>query len=396
MKRKPSFSRLLRILAAVLLLTAAMGTIAFAAGGGRLKQISYWFSGTWKDVISDYDTDGNGCLSEEEIDTIEDVDVHGMGLNAMTGRQLLTSLWCLDCSDNELTSLVFYDPQYFTLAKVNVFSQPKSGANVIATIPDDEVVTVTGFENIYAEIRFQASNGDLKTGYVSMNALTLIGGDDIPLQILSCYGNSLRKLDITHLPYILDAYLNGTKDTSDPDYDQYESELGLLLVDKDVRIIAGSTEYTVRWFDLEGNVLDEKTYWDTQDEPSTDRIPAPLPDGHYRYEFSGWDEGSWVNSTEKEYWPESVYAVNPGVSGSFSGGVLTAEVYARGGSRLIAASYDAAGRLLGVRIREIASDAVPMTLSFAGLQTKSGGVCKLLLTDGNWLPLCPQWAGSCP
>ena len=168
-------------------------------------------------------------------------------------------------------------------------------------------------------------------------------------------------------------------------------------MDKNVRIITGATDFTVRWFDLEGRVLDERIYPEDMDEPVTDLIPASLEDEHFIYEFSGWDEGTWVNSTEKEYWPEYTRVVKPGVSGSFSGsGVLTAEVYAPAGSRLIAASYDAAGRLLNVRIRPITSSTGMMNLSFAALETESGGVCKLLLTDAAWFPLCPQWTGSCP
>ena len=56
-------------------------------------------------VVENFDKDGSGDLSEEEIAAVTDISVSDMGIRSLSGIGYFTELVSLDCSWNELTSL---------------------------------------------------------------------------------------------------------------------------------------------------------------------------------------------------------------------------------------------------------------------------------------------------
>ena len=56
-------------------------------------------------VSADYDTDGNGTLSAEEICQVTQIRVEGKGIASLEGVEVFTELLALSCNDNRLTSL---------------------------------------------------------------------------------------------------------------------------------------------------------------------------------------------------------------------------------------------------------------------------------------------------
>lgn len=56
-------------------------------------------------VVENFDKDGSGDLSEEEIAAVTDISVSDMGIRSLSGISYFTELDSLDCSWNELTSL---------------------------------------------------------------------------------------------------------------------------------------------------------------------------------------------------------------------------------------------------------------------------------------------------
>ena len=394
MKRRPILSRLFRVFVIALVLTLALGTLTFAAQAGYFI-INKWFEGTWNTVIRSFNTDGNIYLSEEEIAAIEEVDVHDLELDSLDALWMLTSLRSLDCSENALTKLSFHirnlpdieGVYVVTSASLNVRKGPDESYPIVKALYKGDSVTVYSISNGYAKIIY-----DKSTCYVAAEYLVKVGDGDLPLSYLSCYGNFLEELDVTHLPNICDACINGTKDTSNPAYDKYESELGVLKVDKDVHIITTLTDYSVKWYDRDGSLLEEKFYWEGQDEPAADLTLGPWEDEHFYYEFSGWDEGTWVSATEKEYRPIYSSRVKSAVSGSFGTLGLTAAVYAPVGTQVVAVCCDAEGSLLEVKIQELYVQK-DTTILFGWMEADTSCVFRLLLTDADWRPLCPSWTG---
>ena len=63
---------------------------------------------------------------------------------------------------------------------------------------------------------------------------------------------------------------------------------------------------TVRWLDASDNLIDSAAYGNVEGavEPMTAKKPAKEADGHYTYEFAGWDDGTWNEAGDvKTYRP---------------------------------------------------------------------------------------------
>lgn len=56
-------------------------------------------------VIAYFDKNGNGCLSEAELETVEEISCPGLSITNLTGIEHFTSLKVLHCYDNQLTWL---------------------------------------------------------------------------------------------------------------------------------------------------------------------------------------------------------------------------------------------------------------------------------------------------
>lgn len=122
-------------------------------------------------VSSNFDTNTDGLLSQEEIDAVTSIKVSAMGISDLTGISVFTSLKDLACTHNNLTEL-----------KIN-----KNMA----------LSKLTCYNNNLTELDIRY-NTNLKRLYCNDNKLTRIDGTDkVKLYHLSCQGNQLTKLDVS-------------------------------------------------------------------------------------------------------------------------------------------------------------------------------------------------------
>ena len=59
----------------------------------------------FRNLVSQYDTDKNGSLSEKERNQVTELDANGMGITSFKGIEFFTSLQYFYCQSNGLTSL---------------------------------------------------------------------------------------------------------------------------------------------------------------------------------------------------------------------------------------------------------------------------------------------------
>ena len=68
---------------------------------------SYFPDAIFRQYIADnFDKDGDGVLSAEEIKTVTEIDVNKMGISSLIGVEYFTELTSLSC-DNNLIKIIF-------------------------------------------------------------------------------------------------------------------------------------------------------------------------------------------------------------------------------------------------------------------------------------------------
>ena len=166
-------------------------------------------------VSDNADRNGNGWLSQDEIDATEKIYLNVpafIKLASVQGIEYFT----------EITELIIENTPYMTNIDLSV------NTNITSL-----EITATGVTAL--DVR----ELPLKYLYCNNNALTsLTLGSQSNLTKLYCYGNpGIKTLDLRSCPYLLDAMLNGTM--SVPDWgDLYESSLGgILYVDANTELI---------------------------------------------------------------------------------------------------------------------------------------------------------------
>ena len=65
------------------------------------------------------DTDGDGFLSQSELDAVTSIDLRKRGIQDLTGLEHFHALKTLNCSENDLTSLVLRDFPFLTSLTCN-------------------------------------------------------------------------------------------------------------------------------------------------------------------------------------------------------------------------------------------------------------------------------------
>ena len=188
---------------------------------------------------------------------IEDLSCNNNQLKSLNVKNNTALKW-LNCSGNQLTSLnVDNNTALTSLSCYN--NQLKSldvRYNTALTkllCNDNQLTTLDMWKNTAMEELF-CENNQLTTLNVSKNtALTKLWcynnrlksldvSNNTVLKYLYCSGNQLTRLNVFTVPAIKDAVENGTKDTSNSDYDRYTSTQSALFVDKTVTIVTVEPE----------------------------------------------------------------------------------------------------------------------------------------------------------
>ncbi len=186
-------------------------------------------------IAEEFDWDGDGGLSSEEIMWATYVDVYDMGISSLKGIEHLTAMDCLDCSNNRLTSLDLTSNPLLTdlncsdnsLTSLNMSRNSElvdlDCANNQLTslyvrqnkaleyldcrenqLTSLDVAKNASLKYLYCETNRLTSldvrqNSNLWTLSCSENSLTALDlSMNAKLNILHCRKNQLRSLDVTH------------------------------------------------------------------------------------------------------------------------------------------------------------------------------------------------------
>lgn len=195
-------------------------------------------------VSDQVDADGDGFLSQDEIDARKQIDLSSSDyadLADVRGIEYLT----------EVTEMIIHGAAHLTAVDLSANTK----------IADLEI-TETGLTALDVSA---LPLGRLCCSNDALTALTL--GSQPDLKTLYCYGNpGLAALDVRACPYLKDAALNG--DVSAPDWgDLYEGPLGgTLFVDANAVIIA------------EGEFCGDNVIWTLKDGVLTISGTGPMAD----------------------------------------------------------------------------------------------------------------------
>ena len=288
---KKRTSKLLSLLLTLTMVVGmlSMGQVAYAAGDVEINAAKFP-DANFCAFVQDYDTNSDGKLSEAELAAVTEMDCHGKEIADLTGIEHFTALTQLDCWDNKLTTLDVRKNTALTVLDCadneltsldvsrntaltelwcfgNQLTELDVSANTVLTdiiCNNNQLTTLDVSKNIVLEriicygnqlttldvskntalTRLDCGNNQLTTLDVSANtALTYLScpnnqlttldvSKNTNLKWLYCYGNNLTTLDVSAVPALKDAVENGTKDTSNSDYDNYSSSKGTLRVDK--------------------------------------------------------------------------------------------------------------------------------------------------------------------
>ena len=99
--KKPIGKLLVMLSAALCLLSVP----AFAADDVAINETNFPDANFRSYVSENFDTDGNGKLSAEELDAAQKIDVSVMNVQSLTGIEYFEDLTYLNCDNSALTAL---------------------------------------------------------------------------------------------------------------------------------------------------------------------------------------------------------------------------------------------------------------------------------------------------
>ncbi|MBO4459207.1 MAG: S-layer homology domain-containing protein [Clostridiales bacterium] len=131
-------------------------------------------------VFTNFDTDGNGTLSEKELEAVKEINVSGLNIKSLSGIRHFTSLDKLDCSNTKVTKIDLNDNE--ALTTLNCSGCKLSTINIA---------------DCYALEEIDCSNNDLKEFAFSNGFLTKLDiSNNKSLTKLDCSKNSLTSVNL--------------------------------------------------------------------------------------------------------------------------------------------------------------------------------------------------------
>ena len=189
-----------RVFKTAVTLFAAMGTLALmtAAVSAASDKVAVneknFPDKSFRDYVSSqWDKDGDGYLSEDEIKNTDVISVKEKGIKSLKGIEYFTELTWLECTNNSISSL-------------DISKNTKLSA-------------VVCISNGMKDIKI-GNNGNLAWLFVHDNKLGSIDISGCPnMKALSVYSNPISKVDISKNLYLKMAYVHGSKKADQTDTD---------------------------------------------------------------------------------------------------------------------------------------------------------------------------------
>ena len=176
----------------------AFGIVAFLADEGvtilRIKINAANFpDAIFRAYIStNFDTDSNGVLSDEEISAVTEISVSSKGISSLKGVEYFTALTELDCENNQLTEL--------DVSKNTALWELICGYNQITTLDvsnNHDLFSLCCNNNQLTELDI-SNNTALFSLYCEDNQLTELDvSNNHDLYLLCCCDNQLTELDVS-------------------------------------------------------------------------------------------------------------------------------------------------------------------------------------------------------
>ncbi|MBR6581033.1 MAG: leucine-rich repeat domain-containing protein [Ruminococcus sp.] len=144
-------------------------------------------------VKENFDTDGDGVLSAEEITAVTEIDVHNKGISDLTGIEYFENLECLDCSLNKLTTLDLNNNTalivlYCELNQLTSLDVSSNTALLHLSCHSNQLTSL--------DISSNTALIDLECGENRLTSLDV--SNNTTLEWLMCYDNQLTSLDVSN------------------------------------------------------------------------------------------------------------------------------------------------------------------------------------------------------
>ena len=164
-------------------------------------------------VLENFDTDGDGKISEEEAEAVTKIDVEYKNINSLDGIQYFTNLTYLNCTYNKIASLDVRKNTKLTTLYCNynkLTTLDVSGCsaltylycygNQLATLDVSKNTALTFLDCTYNQLTTLdvSKNTELYWLYCYSNQLTTLDvSKNTALIDLRCYSNKLTTLDVS-------------------------------------------------------------------------------------------------------------------------------------------------------------------------------------------------------
>ena len=152
-------------------------------------------------VFENYDKDGNGTLSEEELAEVKEINVSGLNISSLSGIRHFSSLDKLDCSNTKVNKLDLNDNE--ALTTIDCSGCKLSTLNIADCYALEELncsnnnLKEFSFSNGFLTKLDISNNKDLATLDVSKNSLTSVNLEGCAkLADLNITDNKLESLDL--------------------------------------------------------------------------------------------------------------------------------------------------------------------------------------------------------
>ena len=164
---------------------------------GILIDAQNFTDAVFREYVRRFDSNGNGLLSQEEIESVSEINVSKMGIQLLKGIEFFTSLRTLDCSGNKLTTL---DIQGNTaLLHLECSDNLLTALNVSQ---NKELTRLMCTGNQLTSLDLSANTKLLHCWCFGNQLTNLNVSGATVLEGLTCYGNQLKKLDIRKAPVL--------------------------------------------------------------------------------------------------------------------------------------------------------------------------------------------------
>lgn len=238
MRNRNSIVRMLCLLLALCLSLSTWPTVAFAAETGAADvaiDAANFPDDAFRTYVKQFDLDQNGTLSENELASVDSIDVISNGTKSLKGIEYFTALKGLYCEGNQLTTLDV--SKNIALESLDCSENQLTALDVsknttlVNLVCDRNQLTVLDLSKSPALTNLYCYSNQLTTLDVSKNTA---------LHHLECYDNQLTALDLSKNTALVNLYcwynqlttLDVSKNTALQQLDCYNNQLTALDLSK--------------------------------------------------------------------------------------------------------------------------------------------------------------------